>query len=224
MVADVNPFLLRTAFWFCVALVTLSVGCHLQAGEPEVLAAIQVPFMALALGAAGLTIKVGKDGLEINAASEARAAASILAAESKKNLPPSSESDMRRMIRRLSRPRRVRVLWVDDQPENNIDEMRALMELGFSITAVPSTEAARAILFGGLADVVISDMDRNGKRDAGVQFADDVRASGSSVPIVIYRGRQDELSAKALAAGARKVTTTPRELLVALDAALSAGV
>lgn len=212
--------LLNVAFWSCIGLVIASVWLHVQNGDQELLATIQVPFMVLALGAAGLTVKFGKDGLEISSKSEARATANVRAAESKRNAPPSSDKEVHRLIRRLARTRHARILWVDDHPENNVEEMLVLVDLGLNVTAVPSTEAALAILQGGVVDLVLSDMERDGDSAAGLQLATRMKELGSAVPMVIYRGQQDDLSARALGVGVRNVVTSPRELFANVASAL----
>jgi CheY-like chemotaxis protein len=216
----VNRSLLTLAFWSCVGLAVGSAWLHFQNGDQEILSAIQIPFMALALGAAGLTVKFGKEGFEISSRSEARATANVRAAEIKRNTPPTSEKEVHELVRKLARTRAALLLWVDDHPENNVEEMLVFIDLGFNVVAVPSTEAAMTILQRGVVDLVLSDMDRDGDSAAGLQLATQMKALSSPIPIMIYRAQQDELSARALSAGARDVVTTPRDLFAAVASAL----
>ena len=211
----IRPSLLAGAFWLCLALVLLDVARRLATGVPAMLDAMQLPFVVLALGAAGLKVKWGKDGFEVSSESKERAKQRLSAAEKKRGDSPKNANGSK-IIEELSRHKMARILWVDDHAENNVEELQVLTELGFNVTAVPSTAAATLILKDGAIDLVISDMDRDGVRDEGVSFVSALRKENITVPVVIYRGQQDELSDKARAAGALDVVVSPSDLLRAI--------
>ena len=53
-----------------------------------------------------------------------------------------------------------RILWVDDRPQNNLYEVRALVALGIGVDQVTTTEAALTMLRNEQYDLVISDVGR----------------------------------------------------------------
>jgi CheY-like chemotaxis protein len=54
------------------------------------------------------------------------------------------------------------ILWVDDHPENNVLERRAMEALGVRFTNVTSNEIAQDVLHNSRYDLVISDLSRDG--------------------------------------------------------------
>ncbi|MFL9867272.1 response regulator [Paraburkholderia fungorum] len=116
---------------------------------------------------------------------------------------------------RLSRPpRRPRVLWVDDRPDNNANERNYGLAQGQLIYELATTTdeglaKAREALF----DVVISDMGRPGDSSAGYTLLKALRRQDNYVPFVIFAiGRKPEHVAAALRAGAIGTTDHHGEL------------
>jgi CheY-like chemotaxis protein len=66
--------------------------------------------------------------------------------------------------------RHAAILWVDDHPEYNAPETRILTSIGINVEAVRSTAEALARLAKKPYSVVISDMEREGVKDAGIQL------------------------------------------------------
>jgi CheY-like chemotaxis protein len=60
----------------------------------------------------------------------------------------------------------IALLWVDDNPGNNLSERRALSSLGVTIDTAKSTEEALATLVRSKYDLVISDLTRDEKESA----------------------------------------------------------
>lgn len=89
------------------------------------------------------------------------------------------------VIRRASKST---VLWVDDRPDNNIHERRALEALGVTFVLSTSTEGALEKLKQQSFDAIISDMGRPPDRQAGYTLLDKLRASGDRTPLIIYAG------------------------------------
>jgi CheY-like chemotaxis protein len=108
------------------------------------------------------------------AASEARDVASVVADFSAPSL--------------LRKAARSVVLWVDDRPENQAYERRALEALGIRVFQVPSTESALEFLKKQKVDVIISDMSRPPDDRAGYTLLDSLRQQGKKTPFVIYSG------------------------------------
>ena len=87
-------------------------------------------------------------------------------------------------------PRRPRVLWVDDEPDNNTTERKYdLAEGNVEYTLATTTEEGLACTRDALFDVVISDMGRVGDRHAGYTLLEALRRDGNKVPFVIYSSR-----------------------------------
>lgn len=97
--------------------------------------------------------------------------------------------EMSEVIDRLGRS--PRVLWVDDHPSNNHNELSALELLGMWVQLSTTTEDAMARIDAGEKyDVIISDMNRDGEAREGFRLLEAVRASSlKDVPFVIYSGR-----------------------------------
>lgn len=128
--------------------------------------------------------------------------------------------DLGRIVRkavatRLARPpRRPRVLWVDDRPDNNVQERERVLARGQLVYELAtSTDEGLAAARGSLFDVVISDMGRPGDRRAGYTLLKGLRREGNLVPFVIYSaGRKPEHVDEALRLGALGTTDDHREL------------
>lgn len=104
-----------------------------------------------------------------------------------------SEEDKDRIVRRLERSatllKGARILWVDDQPENNTQEVSLLATFGARIEQVTTNaEALRRLQSNGF-DVVISDQEREGRRDAGEAL---VQSTGGRPWTILYIGDVDE--------------------------------
>jgi len=84
-----------------------------------------------------------------------------------------------------------RVLWVDDQPSNTFYERVALAQLGVTVdVAVSGHEALRAVTHLR-PDLILSDMERDGKNDAGLEFLRSLREQGVSTPLIYYVAQLD---------------------------------
>lgn len=104
-----------------------------------------------------------------------------------------------------------RVLWVDDQPSNNFYERLALAEIGLGVDiATTSEEGIRSAQYVR-PDVIVSDMNRHGDSNAGLEFMVAARAVGVSAPIIFYTGHADET--RGVPIGAFGITDRPDEVL-----------
>lgn len=89
----------------------------------------------------------------------------------------------------------VKVLWVDDHPENNIGLQYAFQALGILVICVDSNEGIQeAFAAAGEFDVVITDMyrdairDRPAKPEGGWETVSIIRSQHPKVPVIIYAG------------------------------------
>jgi CheY-like chemotaxis protein len=115
----------------------------------------------------------------------------------------------------------LRILWVDDRPENNAFEIATLRGEGAEITQVRSTKEALELISQNPQkyDIIISDM---GRREglsflgtAGLELLRALRARDIQTPFYFYstsqalKGHIDEITS----AGASGATTSPVELV-----------
>jgi CheY-like chemotaxis protein len=107
----------------------------------------------------------------------------------------------------------ARILWVDDEPDNNIYETLALEELGKFVTKATSTEAARTYLGRMDFAAIITDLGRRDDRDAGLKFIREVRASGSRTPIIVYTADASGVPSEVRQAGPDAIVDLPNVLI-----------
>lgn len=134
-----------------------------------------------------------------SAAREAKEAADVV-----------TDSVTKRVIRRASQST---ILWVDDRPDNNVYERKALEALGVSFVLATSTDEALDKIKKQKFDVIISDMSRPPDRQAGYTLLEKLRASGNQLPFVLYAGSNaPEDKAEARSRGALGSTNRAAEL------------
>jgi CheY-like chemotaxis protein len=106
------------------------------------------------------------------------------------------------------------VLWVDDNPANNVLAMRALTKLRLDVEQVTSTELGLSAMQRRHFDLVISDMGRNDNMRAGYDLLSAIRATGNQVPFLIFAGSDSPaFRAEATARGAQLSTNDVLELI-----------
>jgi CheY-like chemotaxis protein len=104
-----------------------------------------------------------------------------------------------------------RVLWVDDSPDRNQQEITALRQLGFAVHTAVSNEQAAERLRAGRYAVLISDMRRKGEEGlAGLRLPTEVTTDRNRLPPVVYYVSKVE---SPRTAEGYPVTSRPRELL-----------
>lgn len=126
-----------------------------------------------------------------------------------------SESDRVQALARAQRATSIlqgaRVLWVDDNPDNNIYERAVLRSLGMSVDVATTSSEALSMLSQRGYDTVISDMNRDGVADEGLKFLTEMRERGLNRRTIFYIGRVDrDRGAPPYAFG---MTDRPDELL-----------
>jgi CheY-like chemotaxis protein len=122
---------------------------------------------------------------------------------------------------RRESPRERHVLWVDDQPNNNRRERRAMETYGVRFTIAKSTNEALEILGTQPFDAIISDMGRPGDPKAGYSLLGRLRTDGNEVPYFIYCGPQARfLKGESTRLGANGITNEPDTLISMVIASL----
>lgn len=122
-----------------------------------------------------------------------------------------------------------RVLWVDDNPENNTLLVDQLTRWGILVDQVTSTDAAISILPKNKYDLVLSDMSRkeNGidVDDAGVQLVTKVHQVNPQLQVLIFCSSYmaSKLGSIAKSAGAALVTSSGTKLLAEIRKTLMIG-
>ena len=174
------------------------------------------------------SFKAGASGLEATAKSKQIQAAALLGAASAKSdvdravdqtSPEDRASQIAAAVSQAVQPRSIRrlaestVLWVDDNPANNVNERRALEALGIRITLSSSTDDALEKLRRTRFDAIVTDMSRPPDHQAGFTLIDASRGLGNRAPVVIYAARNTpELKMEARAKGAYGCTNDPQDL------------
>lgn len=111
----------------------------------------------------------------------------------------------------------AQILWVDDQPENNINERRMFRQLKAEVDIAQGTEEALRMLEVARYDLVISDMSRSSESTAGLGFLSELRRQDKDTPVVFYIGEFE--SEKGTPPQSFGITNRPDELLhLTLDA------
>jgi AraC-like DNA-binding protein len=113
------------------------------------------------------------------------------------------------------------VAWIDDAPENNIRERRALYAQGIAVDCfVDSQQALRALRFGGYA-LVITDYRRASDPHGGPGLARAIRAEFPTLPVLIYCGYDSPTRRQhAQQAGAAALFVRPADLVSAVVSSL----
>lgn len=144
--------------------------------------------------------------------------------------PPddAAADEMTGLVKSLGRERETRkdrklVLWVDDRPDNNVIERKAMAPYNIEFVLARSTGEALAELRRRRFDAIISDMGRPPDSRAGYTLLDALRGSGDETPYFIYAGsRNPEHVREALSRGAQGATNLGDELLGMLLPVLNA--
>ena len=181
-------------------------------------------------GADEATVKAGS--FEASVKRTATAAVSLAHAERKKSGSAAEDVDESQLAASAVAQaaaripdQEPRVLWVDDEPDNNRYERQAFEQLGISVEIARSTDDALRLLESDDSDVVITDMGRPEGSRAGYDLLEKIQKQfDSSIPVIIYSsdGSSEEHQAEAKSRGAYASTDGPTQLLQQVTAALAA--
>jgi CheY-like chemotaxis protein len=160
-------------------------------------------------------------GVELSFVKDSIDAALELAQKSPQWKVEVSSKDKEHALRRAKKHLQVfsdaQLLWVDDHPENNLNERRMFRQLKAEVDTAKSTEEAIGILKSGRYDLVISDMARGDEATAGLKFLQQFRKEDKTTPVIFYVGVFDP--EKGVPVQAFGITNRPDELLhLTLDA------
>ncbi|WP_448032394.1 TIR domain-containing protein [Bradyrhizobium liaoningense] len=107
-----------------------------------------------------------------------------------------------------------KILWVDDRPDNNVYERRAMEAYNVEFELAESTDEALAKLRKTQFDAIISDMGRPPDAQAGYTLLSSLRSSGNLTPFFIYAGsNSSEHRRLALSKGAQGSTNRANILI-----------
>ncbi|MCK1718543.1 TIR domain-containing protein [Bradyrhizobium sp. 141] len=107
-----------------------------------------------------------------------------------------------------------RILWVDDRPDNNVYERRAMEAYNVKFELAESTGEALTKLRKMQFDAIISDMGRPPDAQAGYTLLNSLRSGGNLTPFFIYAGSDSpEHRRLALSKGAQGSTNRANILI-----------
>ncbi|MCG7548941.1 winged helix-turn-helix domain-containing protein [Pseudoalteromonas sp. Of7M-16] len=106
-----------------------------------------------------------------------------------------------------------RILWVDDNPKNNVKEQGYFLQQKIGVYNTTSTQEALLLLSMYEYTVVISDMGRDGEPLAGLKLLRAMRSTGDQTPFYVYTWVDSEKQKEViLSAGGQGVATKKRQL------------
>lgn len=118
---------------------------------------------------------------------------------------------------------RRQVLWVDDRPDNNIYERKAMQAMGLEFTLASSTQEALEQLGAQRFAAVISDMGRKEGPREGYVLLEALRSKDTSTPFFIYAGSNAVAHRREAAArGAQGSTNRAQDLIEMVTRSLPA--
>jgi CheY-like chemotaxis protein len=119
---------------------------------------------------------------------------------------------------------RNRILWVDDRPENNVYERKAMESMGLEFTLALSTNEALDVLSTHRFAAIISDMGRKEGPREGYALLEALRARDKSTPFFIYAGSNaPQHQREAALRGAQGSTNIAEDLVEMVTRALPIG-
>ena len=121
--------------------------------------------------------------------------------------------DLGRAARRLAQSTALlagaRLLWIDDEPDNNRFERALLEGAGANVDEAVSSNEARRNLGRAAYDLILSDIRRGDDSEAGIDFLQILVDEGWKTPVVFYVG---EVSGP-VPEGAFGIADSPDELV-----------
>ena len=178
---------------------------------PHVLWALVVGLMLWRVGATTIRDVLSRvkgvefGGVRIEIESVVKSAA---AARHTEVSPQASRAVAERLRRAQERVAATRLLWIDDHPTGNTEEMRILKGLGATIDLAVSSDEARERLAAAVYDIVLSDIERGKQGDEGIRFLPEVSDALLSPPVIFY-----VTVSKGTPKGAFGIATRPDELM-----------
>ncbi len=116
---------------------------------------------------------------------------------------------------------RSKILWTDDNPDNNIYERKTFEAIGISFTLAKSTDDALDLLKHNKYAAIISDMGRREGDREGYVLLDAIRNNGNQTPFFVYAGSNSpEHKAETARHRGQGCTNNPQELFREVMSAL----
>lgn len=113
-----------------------------------------------------------------------------------------------------SEKKKREILWVDDRPENNVYERKALEKYGINFHIALSTEQALHIMENNDFSLIISDMGRKEGNLEGYVLLEKIRKINPNIPFIIYAGsKKEEHIIETIRCGGQGCTNNPIELI-----------
>ncbi|MFF3331623.1 response regulator [Streptomyces sp. NPDC002888] len=119
-------------------------------------------------------------------------------------------------IGQTKKARLARVLWVDDNPDNNVYETLALEQLGLLVTKATSTDSGMFYFNDLDFSLVVTDAQRGPDADAAMNLLKELREVKPEIPVIVYTMGAADKREQLVNAGARAVVETPSELIKAV--------
>jgi CheY-like chemotaxis protein len=168
--------ILPSVFWLIVAIIVVAIFYR----------PIRNQLLPLVTG-----LKIG--GIECSFVREGIQAAVALAQKHKNWTVAVSEEEaslvMDRAARHLGLLQSSKILWVDDSPDNNFNEIKMLHQLRSDVETATSTEEGMALIKEKKNyDLVLSDLKRGEDATAGLTMLGKLRESHPHLPVIFYVG------------------------------------
>lgn len=125
--------------------------------------------------------------------------------------PEAKENVLNRARNHLPVLRGAQILWVDDHPENNLNERKMFSKLNVEIDTAKNTDEALGILKHANYDLIFSDIARGENSTDGLAMLDEFKKNKITIPVIFYIGVIEP--EKGVPAGAFGITNRPDELL-----------
>ncbi|MBL8660283.1 MAG: response regulator [Rhodospirillales bacterium] len=158
-------------------------------------------------------LKIG--GIECSFVREAIQASVALARKHGNWQVEVSEEDaslaMDRASRHLGLLQKAKILWVDDVPENNFNEIKMLHQLRADVETAHGTDEALERLAKQPFDIILSDLKRGDDAGAGLAMLNRLKDSRPALPVIFYVGEFDP--ARGVPPFAFGLTNRPDEML-----------
>jgi len=188
--------ILPELLWFCLAVIAMII--------------FYKPLTQLLLSLSNL--KMGT--VELSFVQKAMDSALELAKKSPQWNVSVSKEDKAIILARAKRNRAMiegkKVLWVDDSPQNNINEIRMFRQLNIDVVSARSTPEALEMLSQDKFDVIFSDMARS-SNTSGIEMLAKLKTTTHKLPVIFYVGILNP--DKGTPPGAFGLTNRPDELL-----------
>jgi len=127
-------------------------------------------------------------------------------------IPPGYlEAALKRAVRVKAVFEGATILWVDDNPTNNLYFRQLLRSLGAGVEPARDNEEASRLVRMTPFDLIISDIGRDNSKENGIKGIERLQESGVEAPVVFHVANVDK--SRPPPAGALGITNRPDKLL-----------